>query len=971
MIWRVDVYPRNNLPCASLTAQMQDAGVKEAIEVFPRKVYFIEADFSQEQIAQAAGELLIDPVVERYSLSRGFFQEPPRANQILITFNPGVCDAVALSLEKAMRELGLPAKACRTARFYEFRGLKKTDINAVSSRVLYNPLIEHALEYDRMGAVQTLDEFAGRDYAFRLVVVDILSCDEEELLAVSRTGCLSLDRDEMKIIQDYFRRLGRNPTDCELETIATLWSEHCAHKTFRGRIEYEEKDSRGATVSRETIDSLLKSTIMRATATIGHPDCVSVFSDNSGVVAFDGTDNICCKVETHNHPSSLEPYGGASTGIGGVIRDILGTGCAARPFASIDVFCFSPWHISHSQVPEGLLHPKRVITGVVKGVRDYGNRMGIPTVAGAVLFDERFLGNPLVYCGTLGIIPKNKSFKKSQAGDLVILCGARTGRDGIHGATFSSKELDEQTVGLTSAVQIGNPIEEKKLTEAILRARDKDLFSAITDCGAGGISSAITELSKGQGVEVYLDQVPLKYRGLSYTEIWISESQERMVFFTRDEHLPELKKIFNQEDVELSVVGRVNASQKLTLYYQQQKVCELDMDFLFELPELTKKAVWLKHEESQALVQEKNNYNDDLKKLLARPGIASKDWVVREYDHEVQGGSVIKALAGGEPPAANDASVVRPDLSSAKAVAIGLGINPFYSDLDPYWMAALSIDEALRNVIAVGASIEKTFLLDNFSWGSPQQPEQLAGLVRACKACYDFATYFGTPFISGKDSLYNEYVVGQKRIAIPGTLLVSAIAVLEDWRKTVTASLKKAGNLLYMVGYSLPELGASEYFRSQGVSGGIVPKVNTAQAKDIFLTLSRAIAHELVVSCHDCSEGGLAVAAAEMCIGSGLGASLFLKEMPCQAGMRDYELLFCESASRFVVEVEQPKKEAFEEGLAGIPLGLIGCVSDKQYLAIYGLSNRPVIDAALKQLTQAWLGTFQEFRYTEQGKSKV
>jgi phosphoribosylformylglycinamidine synthase len=766
----------------------------------------------------------------------------------------------------------------------------------------------------------------------------------------------------MVIIKNYFKRLKRNPTDCELETIATLWSEHCAHKTFRDIINYEERNEDLNIIKTLTVNNLLKSTIMKATQEINSPQCVSVFHDNSGIVRFDKDFNICFKVETHNHPSSLEPYGGASTGIGGVIRDILGTGRSAKPFASIDVFCFSPWHTPYKDLPKGLLHPKRIIKGVIRGVRDYGNRMGIPTVAGAVLFDERFLGNPLVYCGTLGLIPKEKSFKKVEKGDVVILCGAKTGRDGIHGATFSSKELDEETVSLTSAVQIGNAIEEKKVAEAILRARDRGLLSAITDCGAGGLSSAVTELAQRHGVEVYLEKVPLKYTGLSYTEIWISESQERMVFFAKDKSLKELREIFKEEDVELTVIGKVTDSKKLILFYENNKVCELGMDFIFNLPRLQKKAVWIRKEESDIKLKEKKNYNDDLKRLLASANIACKDWILREYDHEVQAGSVLKSIFGIENAGVSDAAVLRPDLKSKKCVAVGLGINPFYSDIDPYWMAALAIDEALRNVVCVGANLKKTFILDNFSWGSPLDKQILAGLVKASFGCYDFSTYFKVPFISGKDSLYNEYTVGDKRISIPGTLLVSAVSVIDDWEHLINANLKKEGNLIYLVGFTKPELGASEYFRSLSIKGGLVPKVDRKIAKSVFDCLSRAINKKLAISCHDLSEGGLAVAIAEMCINSGLGAGIFLEEVSRENNMFDYEVLFSESPTRFIAEVEKKKKNKFEKELKGLPLGLIGCVSKDKKLVIFGKDCKEIINLSLEELRKPWMDTFCEFR---------
>ena len=963
MIWRIDVFPKERVLSKGLISQIKDLGISGAPSVYERKAYLLDANIPEKDIRTIASSLLIDPVLESYSLHQGIFEEKPASGEILIIYNPGVTDPVALSLEKAIKDLSLEVASVRIGRFYKFEGLAEDQIKSLAQKLLYNPLIEHVVEYEKVKGLATLDEFAGSSYTFKLIIPALLEADDKKLMEISQQGCLSLSLEEMKIIQDYFKKKGRNPTDCELETIATLWSEHCAHKTFRGVINYQEKDEAGKTLKAERIDNLLKATVMKATNEIDSKDCVSVFHDNSGVVKFDNNNNICFKVETHNHPSSLETYGGSSTGIGGVIRDILGTGCAAKPFASIDVFCFSPWHIDYKDLPHGLLHPKRVIKGVIKGVRDYGNRMGIPTVAGAVLFDERFLGNPLVYCGTLGIMPKEKSFKKVEKGDLVILCGAKTGRDGIHGATFSSKELDELTVSLTSAVQIGNAIEEKKLTEAILRARDKDLFEAITDCGAGGISSAITELAQEHGVEVDLEKVPLKYKGVSYTEIWISESQERMVFFTKEKNLKALRRIFDEEDVELTVVGKVTGDNRLVLNYQAQQVCDLDMDFIFVLPKLEKTAVWMKKKEEDKKLEEKANYNDDLKSLLATPNISSKDWILREYDHEVQAGSVAKSIYGIERVSVSDASVVRPDLKSKKAVAIGVGINPFYSDIDPYWMAALALDEALRNVVATGAKIDKTFILDNFSWGSPQDEKVLGDLVRASKACYDFATYFKTPFISGKDSLYNEYSVKGKRISIPGTLLVSAMSVIDDWQKVITANLKGESNLIYQVGLTRPELGASEYFRKLGVRAGVVPKVDKSNAKDIFEHLSKAIEKGLVISCHDLSEGGLAVAISEMCIGSRLGANIFLAEVPGGKDLLNYEILFSESPSRFLVEVTKDKQKDFEKALGKIPFGLVGCVYDQSRLTVYDKDSKEIIDEDIESLKESWLSAFDEFRY--------
>ncbi len=963
MLWRIEVFPKEFLPSRSLASQITDLGIKDKVEVYFKKVYFLDTDLEEYALTEIIPRVFIDPVWEKFSLSQGMFARRPEDDEITITYNPGVCDTVALSVEKAMRDISSPVRDVRTGRYYKIKGLKRKDILWVAEKLLYNPLIEHILDYDKVSSLEGLDEFGKVRYEFELQTVDVLNATDEQLVDISRKGNLSLNLDEMHIIQDYFRKKGRNPTDCELETIAQTWSEHCAHKTFRGVINYEEKDESGKTIYREKIDNLLRSTVVKATQEVNSPLCVSVFDDNSGIVRFDDKYNVCFKVETHNHPSSLEPYGGASTGIGGVIRDILGTGSAAKPVASIDVFAFSLWHIDYKDLPAGLLHPKRIIKGVVSGVRDYGNKMGIPTVAGAVVFDERFLGNPLVYCGTVGLIPRDKSFKEVREKELIVVCGAPTGRDGIHGATFSSVELTEDTVSLTSAVQIGNPLEEKKLTEAILRARDEDLFTAITDCGAGGLSSAVGELSREHGARVYLEKVPLKYEGLSYTDIWISESQERMVIFLPEENLPRLKEIFDEEEVGFAVIGEVTSDKKLSLFYEGNKVAELDMDFLHRIPSLEKKAVWIKKSEERIKLKDKEDYTDDLKLVLSSPNVAPKDWIVRQYDHEVQAQSVVRPLLGIERVGLSDAAVIRPNLRGEKCVAIGVGINPFYSDIDPYEMAGLVIDEALRNVICVGGQIDRTFILDNFSWASPNDEMVLGGLVRAAKGCYDFAVEFGVPFISGKDSLYNEYVVGRKRIAIPGTLLISALSILDSPQKTVTADLKEEGNLVYVVGYTRAEMGCSEYFRRSGIKGGILPRVRRKEAKKILSAVSLAVREGLVISCHDCSEGGLVVALAEMALAGGKGMSVFLGEVPVDAtDIRDYEILFAESPSRFLVEVKKEKKEAFERVMKDVPLGLAGCVSRDSRFVIYNVSSRKIIDASLEELQEVSLSVFQDFR---------
>ena len=789
--------------------------------------------------------------------------------------------------------------------------------------------------------------------------IEILNADDAELMRISREGTLSLNLNEMKTIQTHFGTLGRNPTDVEIETIAQTWSEHCVHKTFKSIIRYSEDGK-----APEQIDGLFPTYIQRATEDIAKPWCVSVFSDNAGIIEFDETFNLVFKVETHNHPSAIEPYGGAGTGIGGVIRDSLGTGLGAKPILNTDIFCFGMPDMPYTELPKGTLHPKRVFKGVVAGVRDYGNRMGIPTANGAILFDSRYTANPLVFCGNVGLIPRNRCEKSVEPGDLVVAVGGQTGRDGIHGATFSSAELDDTSESLGSVVQIGNPIMEKKIVDALLQARDRNLYRSITDCGAGGFSSAVGEMGEHIGAEVHLERVSLKYDGVAPWEIWLSEAQERMVIAVPPENLSELVAICEAEFVEATVLGTFTDTHRLQVFYEGAIVADLEMEFLHNgLPKPVKEAVWQppKHPEmpsrDKEIGVENPSYTDDLKRLLASPNIASKESVIRQYDHGVQGGVVINPLVGAENDGPSDACVITPVLGSRKGVIIANGINPKYSDVDPYLSAASAIDEALRNIVAVGGTLEKTALLDNFCWGNPDKPDRLGELVRAAKACYDFATAYGTPFISGKDSLYNEYrdtTTGEQR-AIPSTLLISAICVIPDIRNAVTMDVKAPDNLIYVVGNTYAELGGSHYFGIHGFIGNNAPVVRPDEAKRTMERLSSAINSGLVRSCHDCSEGGIGVAAAEMAFAGGYGMTLNLDNVPTgdETDAEDY-LLFSESNSRFIVEVEPQHRDAYENHMSDIPIGYLGTVTAASAFVITGKAGYPIIETSIDVLKSAW-----------------
>ncbi|HEX6985385.1 MAG TPA: phosphoribosylformylglycinamidine synthase subunit PurL, partial [Planctomycetaceae bacterium] len=681
-----------------------------------------------------------------------------------------------------------------------------------------------------------------------------------------------------------------------------------------------------------------------------------------GVVRFDDRQDVCFKVETHNRPSAIEPYGGANTGLGGVIRDTLGTGVGGRPVCSTDVFCFAPPDTPADELPPGVLHPKTVMRGVVAGVRDYGNRMGIPTVNGAVYFDPRYVGNPLVFCGNVAVLPAGSRRAGVRPGDLIVALGGRTGRDGIHGATFSSAELTEESEAVSGgAVQIGNAITEKMLADVLLAARDRGLFHAVTDCGAGGFSSAVGEMGEETGAEVDLDRAPLKYAGLSYTEIWISEAQERMVLAVPPEKADELIALAAAEGVEATVLGRFTDTRRLVLKYQGHVVGDLSMEFLHDgRPPVVREATYTPPAPRDFPPPVKTRYDDTLKAILSDWNVCSKEWVIRQYDHEVQAGSVVKPLVGVNEDGPSDAAVVRPDLRSKRGLVVACGMNPRYGDLDPYWMAAAAIDEAVRNCVAVGADPARIAILDNFCWGNTDRPETLGSLVRAALACRDVAIAYGTPFISGKDSLKNEFSYveadGSRRtVSIPPSLLISALGRIEDVTAAVTMDLKEPGNVVYLIGRTRDELGGSQFILRTGYAGGQVPTLDPAASRPIFAAVHEAIRRRLVRSCHDLSEGGLAVAAAEMAFAGGFGLDLDLAPIAESTGLKqDAVLLFSESNTRFLVEVAPERCAEFEKLFADLPLTKVGVVTGSDRLRIHRSNRYDVIDSPLPDLKAAW-----------------
>jgi phosphoribosylformylglycinamidine synthase subunit PurSL len=926
-------------------------------------LYFIEGELLPSDLDALAQKLLSDPVTELadWNAPSGGWQPagrglsvPAAEHVVEVALRPGVTDPVAEQIVRAAGVLQIKGvKRASTGLRFLIKGqeISAADLHLLASRLLANPVI-HRYALDEIEAhFPSAAEASGQVETLR-----VRGCTDDELLTLSNERRAALDLAEMKAVQAYCESEGRDLTDIEFEAIAQTWSEHCVHKTFKALVEIENhaelSDELKAHYPLPQVNNLMKTFLKAATDRIAAPWVLSAFVDNAGILEYDGENEISFKVETHNHPSAIEPFGGANTGTGGVIRDVLGV--SAKPVAATDVLCFGPQNLPFSDLPQGVLHPRRIFSGVVAGVQDYGNKIGLPTVSGAILFDPGFTSNPLVFCGCVGIAPKGRHPRAAQAGDRLIVIGGRTGRDGLRGATFSSMTMDAQTGEVAGAsVQIGAPVTEKGLIEVVLRARDQGLYTAITDCGAGGLSSAVGEMSSELGADVDLRSVPLKYPGLAPWEIWLSEAQERMVLAVPPANLPGLQTICDTFDVELTDIGAFTGQGRLVVRYDGSPVMDLAESFLHDgIPQRRLKAALPVGDPEFETGSPDTPLEADaaLLQLLAHPNIASKASVVRIYDHEVQGGTVVKPLTGARDDGPSDGAVLRPLGTVGQcALVLAAGINPEFGKLDAYRMALSVVDEAVRNAVACGANPARIAILDNFCWGDPKRPQTLGSLLEAARGCYEGALMFGTPFISGKDSLNNEYLATDGlRHAIPPTLLISSIGVMEDLSIAVTMDLKAVGNLLYRVGCFDPCLGASHYHLMGGaVSDAQVPPLDP-RTPQVYAQLHRAMQDRLVRSCHDLSEGGLAVAAAEMCIGGRLGLNLRLPEGASP------EALFGETNGCLLVEVNPGDAGAFEALLAGLPCQEIGRVLAEPRLRIEGAFEIP-----LGRLVEAWNGGAQ------------
>jgi len=939
-------------------------------------VYAIHADLSEAELEKVRTELFTDPIIQTSALNRSLAQNFDYV--VEVGFRPGVTDNVGRSSLEGVedtlgRDLGPDAAVFKSTQ-YVIQGISEADCARVTKRALANELIERwaiksPVEMAALNHASLLDEPLVTDVSDPTVHEIDLEIGDDALLALSREMMLALELVEMQAIQAHYRDpasvalrkdlgLPEKPTDIELEILAQTWSEHCKHKIFAADVEYT--DAEGTT---RRIDGLFKNYVKATTDIVGEKVdwLISVFHDNAGIVKFTDDYHFALKAETHNSPSALDPYGGAMTGIVGVNRDILGAGQGCRCIFNTDVFCFaSPDY--EGEIPDRLLHPRRVLRGVHRGVVDGGNESGIPTVNGAIVFHERFLGKPLVFVGTGGLIPVEvngvpSEEKAARPGDKIIMAGGRIGKDGIHGATFSSEELHEGSPA--TAVQIGDPITQKKLADFLMEARDLGLYTCVTDNGAGGLSSSIGEMAETPGgAAIHLDKCPLKYAGLAPWEIFLSEAQERMTLAVAPEKVDALLDLAKRREVDATDIGEFNDSGRLDTYYNGALIGALTMEFLHDgVPKMCLPAKLEPVALTAPVLEARSDLNDDMKAVLGALNVASKESFVRMYDHEVQGNSVVKPFQGAESDGPGNAGVVRPDPNSKKGVAVACGITPKYADLDAYHMMACAIDEAVRNLVATGAKMGTIAGLDNFCWPDPVESEKtpdgahkMAQLVRCCEALKEVCVAYDIPLISGKDSMKNDYKIGDTKISIPPTVLFTASAILDDADQVVTMDVKRPGDTVYVLGETKDELGGSEYLSLSQQLGDRVPTVDPLRARARYEALHQAITQGLVASCHDCSDGGLGAALAESAFAGGFGMKVDLAPLGLE---NDQVALFSESQSRFVATVPADKVSAFEALMNDTGCYALGQVTEVPQLVIAGTSGT-VVDAPLAELKAAW-----------------
>ena len=982
---RIEVFPRSpDGRARRLLSSLRNALSPEITGIGIVDVFVVEGvgTLSAETAAEVfADQVAQDILVDSAAAEQGFM--PDWRYLVEVTVRPGVTDPVALTAREALGFVlpaGLPGEAIvQTGTQYLVAANNEIEPEALSL-FFSNPLIQSSSVISR--TEWNAGKRPPRTYPHTVAEspatvewYDVAEMPDGKLLEISRQRLLALNLAEMTAVKQYFatadviaeraaRGLPRSASDVELEMIGQTWSEHCKHKIFNATITYTEPGA-----APQTIRSLFSTYIRKTTEEVGRTrsDLRSVFHDNSGVVAFDDETLLCFKVETHNSPSALDPYGGAITGIVGVNRDIMGTGLGAKPIFNTNVLCFGLPDTPAGDVPAGLLHPRRVCEGVHRGIVDGGNQSGIPTVAGGFLFDESYLGKPLVFCGTGGLLPatvagRHAWEKKIQPGDLAVMAGGRIGKDGIHGATFSSEALSEASP--TSAVQIGDPITQKKMLDFLLEARDLGLYRGITDNGAGGLSSSLGEMASiSGGVRVLLEKCPLKYKGLAPWEILVSESQERMSLAVPPANVDRFLGLARKWGVEATVVGEFTASGLIEVFHGSDLVAFLRLSFLHQgLPDMGIRAAWTAPQIEDRGIPASLELKRAALAVLADPNVASKEEWVRQYDHEVQARSVVKPFVGVGRDAPSDGAVLKVRHDSWKGISVTHGICPSFGDWDTYDMAQCAVDEAVRAYVALGGDPQAMSALDNFCWPDPVEgpdnPDgafKAAQLVRACRGLADACVAYRLPLISGKDSMKNDARIGGKKVSVRPTLLISLMGIVPDVRECVTTDFKDSGDIVYLLGETRGELGCTRFAQVVGVTLGRGPSVRTGEALHVYGKLHEAIRRGLVRSCHDLSDGGLWVALAESALGGACGSRIDLDQVPSSCTPESARLLFAETPSRLLVTVSPHDEAEWLTLMNGAACGRIGEVTPEPVVRV-AARERAVLEVTLDEVRRAWKG---------------
>jgi phosphoribosylformylglycinamidine synthase II len=959
-------------------------------EVRTIQVLTFDTSLTQEQLEAVRKEIFTNPVTQISS-----FQPLARDFDwiIWVGFLPGVKDnpgSTAVEAIEAFLDIALPpGEAVYTSKQYQIKAprLKKEAVERIARELLANDLIQQwrifsKSEWDRALGIGIPIPKVSLHHQPTVSVIPIDSLDE--FARLNRERSWALPRGDMGVIQAYFQKpetlearklVGLAlPTDVELEYISQARSDHCNHNTFRGLFHYVDL----STGERREIDNLFKTCIEAPTLKIQKEKdwVISVLWDNAGVARFDGDHYYCITAETHNSPSNMEPYGGAITGIVGVYRDPMGTGKGSRLWMGSYGYCVGPRDYAGPLKPK--LHPRRLLDGIIEGVRDGGNKSGIPTPFGQVFFHPNYIGKCLVFVAALGFMPARIKeepieIKRTDPKDLIVMCGGRVGKDGIHGVTASSEVYSANTPA--GHVQIGDPYTQKKMHDFLLEARDEGIVSYITDNGGGGLSSSIGESSRfSNGCEVHLDLVPLKYEGLDQWEIWVSESQERMTVGLKPEHWDRFQALARKHNVECACIGTYTDSGRVHLLYQGKTCAYVDLDFLqSDFPKWTFEAEWQEPAARglyEPVIKEPEDYPGLLKTLLARPNIASKNWIARQYDHEVQGGNVLKPLAGKFRDIPGDAVVIRPHLPSLRGIAFTQSLLPTYGPIDTYAMVGATIDETVRRLLAVGSDLEQIGGVDNFCWPSIQYDPQenpdgkfkAAQLVRANWALRDVCLEFGIPLLSGKDSMYVDgYINGSfgeaHRISGLPTFQFTATSIVPDVRKCVTMDVKVPGDLIYVFGETKDELGGSEYYDLLGHLGLKVPRLQGGPQKDRYAALQLAREAGLISAAHGVYRGGLGIHLTLMALAGDLGLEVDLPRVPAASSLRSDRLLFSESCGRLILCVDPQKKKVFEKSMARCQVACIGRVRKDQTLIIKN-GKQTLIKSRLKPLREAFHQTF-------------